>query len=97
MAKAKSTFPKAYTRGLWGLPGGDYKAVADYLTQRGYKTTVNDLKNAKRSKNEPVANAIPANEEVAKLVQILLDEFPQFEWERLVTADTRTAVEARLA
>ena len=95
--QAKSTFLKAYTRGLWGLPGGVYKAVADYLTKGGYKTTVSDLKYAKRSKNEPVANAIPVDEEVAKLIQCLFEGFPQFEWEKLVTVDTRTAVEARLA
>ena len=95
--QAKSTFLKAYTRGLWGLPGGDYKVVADYLTKYGYKTTVNDLKNAKRSKNEPVANAIPADEEVVKLIQILLKRHPQFEWKKLVTVDTRTTVETQLA
>ncbi len=96
VGQAKSTFLKAYTRGLWGLPGGDYKAVADYLTKGGYKTTVNDLKNAKRSKTEPVANAISADEEVAKLIQILLEEFPQFEWEKLVTVDTHAFVESQL-
>ena len=97
VGQAKSTFLKAYTRGLWGLPGGDYKAVADYLTKCEYKTTVTDLKNAKRSKSEPVANAIPADEEVVKLIQILLKRHPQFEWKKLITADTRAAVETRLA
>ncbi len=91
------TFLKAYTRGLWGLPGGGYKAVADYLTKSGYPTTEDDLKYAKRSKNEPVANAIPADEEVGGLVQILLKRHPQFEWNKLVSEDTHTAVEARLA
>ncbi len=97
VGQAKSTFLKAYTRGLWGLPGGDYKAVADYLTQCGYNTTVSDLKNAKRSKTEPVVNAIPADEEVAKLIQFLLKRHPRFEWKKLVSEDTHTAVEARLA
>ncbi len=82
---------------MWGLPGGGYKAVADYLTKSGYPTTEDDLKYAKRSKNEPVANAIPADEEVGKLIQIHLKRYPQFEWEKLVTVDTRAVVEAQLA
>ncbi len=90
--QAKSTFLK----GLWGLPGGGYKAVADYLTTCGYPTTEDDLKNAKRSKTELMVNAIPADEEVAKLILILLEEFPQFEWEKLVSEDTHTAVETQL-
>ena len=33
VGQAKRTFLKAYTRSLWGLPGGDYKAVAEHLNE----------------------------------------------------------------
>ncbi len=58
---------------------------------------MNDLKSAKRSKNEPVANAIPADEEVVKLIQTLLKGHPKFEWKKLVSEDTHDAIETQLA
>ena len=48
--QAKRIFLKAYANKLWGLTGDNYQAVADWLTDAGYPTKLNDVKNAKRSK-----------------------------------------------
>ncbi|MCZ6576635.1 MAG: hypothetical protein O6950_09365 [Gammaproteobacteria bacterium] len=87
--QARRTFLRAYTRGWWGLPGGQYKAVAGWLTSAGYPTSENDLKNAKRA-SDPVERAIPANAPgIADFVRTILDHFPNFEWHRLVDGEVR--------
>ena len=43
-------FLKAYANKLWGLPGGNYQELADWLTENGHETSVTDIKNSKRSK-----------------------------------------------
>ena len=51
--QAKRMFLKAYALGLWGLEGKNYAEAAERLTEAGYPTSENDLKNAKRSKVAP--------------------------------------------
>ena len=41
---------KAYANNHWGLPGGNYGELAEWLTGQGYPTSETDIKNAKRSK-----------------------------------------------
>ena len=77
-------FLQAYTTEECGLPGGDYKGLASYLTGAGYKTTVDDLKNAKRKKTSLVTHAVPRSEEVMSFVEVVLKRYPEFEWEELV-------------
>ena len=81
--QARRTLLRAYTRGLWGLPGGDYKETAEWLTAAGYPTRVSDLKNAKRAK-DPVGGAIPLDAPgIAEFVQTVRERFPNFKWPRL--------------
>jgi tetratricopeptide (TPR) repeat protein len=51
--QAKRMFLKAYALGLWSLEGKNYAEAAERLTEAGYPTSENDLKNAKRSKVAP--------------------------------------------
>ena len=86
--QARRVFLRAYVRGLWGLPGGDYKGIAEWLTAAGYPTSENDLKNAKRAK-DPVERAIPADAPgVADFVRTIQDRFPKFAWRLLVDGET---------
>ena len=81
-------FLRAYARGWWGLPGGDYKGIAGWLTAAGYPTSESDLKNARRAK-DPLEHAIPAGAPgVADFVRTVRDRFPNFEWRRLVDGGT---------
>ncbi len=88
--QARRIFLRAYTRGTWGLPGGDYEGVAERLTAAGYPTTINDLKYARRQKNEPVEHAVPADAPgIADFVRDVLQMFPTFEWWRLTGCRVR--------
>ena len=89
VVQARRLFLRAYTRGWWGLPGGDYSDMADWLTAEGYPTSINDIKNAKRAK-APIDHAIPANAPgIAQFLDSVLGRFPTFEWRRLVDGKVR--------
>src|SRR5215469_18836191 len=76
---------RAYRFRQWGLPGSDYKAAAARLTQAGYPTTEQDLKNAGRAKGELREHLIPADAAgVADFIAAVLAIWPGFEWRRLV-------------
>jgi hypothetical protein len=84
----RRNFLRGYVRGLWGLPGDDYKGLAGFLTAQGYETSEHDLKNAKRSKQEPIEQAFDLSEEVRAFIETVRSRFPRFEWQRLVTDQT---------
>jgi DNA polymerase family B len=88
MNQVKRNFLRAYVNGLWGLPGGDYKGIAAFLTLRGYETSADDLKNAKRSKKEPAEHLFDANEDVMGFIKVVLERFPDFEWRRMIEPRT---------
>ena len=73
-------------RRMCGLPGNDYKGTAAYLTECGYPTKENDLKNAKRSSKGPVEHAFAADDAVMEFIQAMLRKFPEFEWQRMISA-----------
>ena len=95
MDQLKRNFLRAYVRSMWGLPGGDYKGMATFLTEQGYETSVDDLKYAKRSKQEPVEHAFDADDEVMEFINAVRRRFPEFEWWRVVVA--KTTVSAGIA
>ena len=39
VGQAKRMFLKAYANKLWGVPGGNYRKVSDWLTNNGYPTS----------------------------------------------------------
>jgi hypothetical protein len=68
-------FLRAYTKGLCGLTRTMTNvALADWLTDRDYPTTEDDLKNANRF--DFVEHAIPATRRVVELAEVLKAEFP---------------------
>jgi hypothetical protein len=86
--QARRTFLRAYRRGLWGLPGRDYKAAAERLTAAGYPTTEQDFKNAARAKGGVPEQIIPADADgVRDFIRAVCTIWPGFEWRRLVQGD----------
>jgi hypothetical protein len=83
--QAKRTILHAYVKRLWGLPGGGYKKIAEYLTNAGYPTSENDLKNAGRKKGSVVENAFPPDKEVIALVNVMTQRYPDFQWKFVFT------------
>jgi len=85
-------FLRAYVRRLWGLPGGSYKAVAEWLTAAGYPTRESDLKNARRAV-DPVERAIPANAPgVGDFLRMVRARFPDFECYRLIEGGLKSSM-----
>jgi hypothetical protein len=92
--QVKRNFLRAYVQGLWGLPGGDYKGIAAFLTLQGYETSESDLKNAKRSKKGPVEHLFDADGAVMEFISAVLKKFPVFEWRRMIKPGSCESTEA---
>ena len=72
----KRWFLKAYTNKEFGLSGGDYEGLADWLTENGYPTKVNDIKNAKRN-DIKLLPAPPVDlQSVKALYKLLISKYP---------------------
>jgi hypothetical protein len=80
----KRNFLQAHANCEWGLPGGDYQGLSKYLTDQGYPTSVNDLKNAKRRNGRLVQNGFPRTEVVMNFTKVIRSRYPTFEWEMMV-------------
>jgi len=71
-------FLRAYAQNEWGLIRTmTYKELADWLTLHGFKTSVNDLRTAKRS--ELKAHVVPNVLSVKPLLALLEEEFPKLD------------------
>ncbi len=79
LGQAKINFLKAYTRKLWGLPGDNYSFLSEYLTSHGYPTTVDDIKNAKRSIVRPVEKEFPRKKNIEDFINIMQQRFTTFQ------------------
>jgi hypothetical protein len=85
--QARRAVVQAWSHRVWNLPGGDYKGTAAWLTEAGYPTTVQDFKDAKHRGGPPMDGLIPADAPgVRDLIAVVLARFPEFEWQRMVTA-----------
>ncbi len=83
--QAHRMFLRAYVMQEWGLPGRDYEGAANALTALGYPTSVQQLKDAKRSKRKLAERAIPAAAPgVRDFVRAILTVWPEFQWWRLL-------------
>lgn len=79
-------FLRAYTQGLCGLTKEKtYTELADWLTQQGYPTTVDEIKNAKRAKF--VEHAVPATRRVMELARVLEKGFPSIEINKFIQSN----------
>jgi hypothetical protein len=80
-------FLRCYTQGLCGLTKTmTYRELAELLTQRGYPTTVDEVKNAKRAKF--VEHAVPATTRVMKLATVLAECFPGIEIHKFLNIES---------
>lgn len=68
-------FLRAYTQELCGLTKDKpYTEIAEWLTQQGHPTTIDELKNAKRATF--VKHVIPSTERMKRFAALLLSGFP---------------------
>ncbi len=79
-------FLRAYTQGLCGLTKAmTYGELADWLTLRGFDTTVDEVKNAKRAKF--VERSVPSTPRVLKLETVLVEGFPSIEINKFIESN----------
>jgi hypothetical protein len=96
--QARRIFLCAYVRKEWGLPGGEYKKVAELLTSAGYPTKEKDLKNTRRMLGPLPENTIPMDAPgVETFIKCLRRIWSTFEWWRMVEAVQSEPVEAQTA
>ena len=80
-------FLRAYTQGLCGLTKSmTYGELAVWLTEKGYETTTDELKNAKRAKF--VEHAVPPTPRVLRLSKVLEEGFPSVEINKFIESKT---------
>lgn len=79
-------FLRAYAQELCGLTKTlTYGELADWLTQQGYPTGVDELKNAKRA--EFVERSVPPTPRVLKLADVLEKAFPTIEINKFIESN----------
>lgn len=80
---ALRAFLKAYSQREWGLDEIErmtQAALAEWLTSRGYPTSLSAVKNASRSKMHD--DAVPRTEEVERFVDVISAKFPNLQRDR---------------
>ncbi|HEY9029759.1 MAG TPA: DNA polymerase [Kangiella sp.] len=76
-------FLRAYSQECWGLlKDKSYTKLAHWLTEYGYETSTDELKNAKRAKL--VEHVIPLTPKVIKLLRLLVNEYPSLELDKFI-------------
>jgi hypothetical protein len=89
-------FIRAFMQNCCGLDhtSMERKALADWLSACGYDTTENEVRGAARALF--VENAVPVTEKSLKLLRLLLQRFPEFEYESLFDPSKLDELERRL-
>lgn len=76
-------FLRSYTQELCGLSRSmTYRELAEWLTLKGYPTTVDEVKNAKRA--EFVEHAVPPTNAVMELATVLMEGFSGIEMNKFL-------------
>lgn len=80
--QVRRTWLRAYVQRQWGLPGNEYEATAQLLSELGYPTTGNDLKKAKLRSNGPLPERLIKSQGpgVADFITAVSGKWPTFEW-----------------
>lgn len=93
----RRVFIRALSRNAWGLVKGQANIeIADWLTEEGFDTNVDELKNAARAKLVP--HIVPVTKAVISLLKVILVKYPKldvsmlFREQDLVTAKAQLAV-----
>ncbi len=79
-------FLRAYTQEICGLTKSmTYQQLADWLTDQGYPTTTDEIKNAKRAKF--VEGAVPATNRMLQFAAVLSAGFPTIEIQKFIESN----------
>ena len=73
--QAKREFLRQYTNKEEGYPGTGYRDLADWLTSHGYETSVDAIKNAKRSRKSNL-DWLRVDDEEVKCLLDLIKRYP---------------------
>ena len=104
----KRQFLRALVRGEWGLRLGrqTYRDIAEWLTGVGYRTSVDAVKNARRGGDRAspkrrgdaplVPHSVAATERTLELLKVLLERFPDFQYQEAFVAGHAEKIEAAL-
>ena len=81
---AKRTFLAAYQKRMWGLEDADMsqRALANWLTERGYNTSLSVVKNG--TGEQPEEYVVPAAPEVTVFLNVLKERFAGLDVERFL-------------
>lgn len=95
----KRQFLRALVRGQWGvsLDGWQHGDVAAWLTERGYETSLHEVKNATRRSatlTEGVVAAVPAT---LDLLRVLVSRFPTLDVDKVFAASEVEQVRRAMA
>jgi hypothetical protein len=104
--QALRLFRRAYVRGAWGLPGGDYRRAAEAITAAGFPTKEQAFKDASRLGGELPEHLFPsADPAISNLLRAILTIWPEFEcwrmvdgpWEPVAPAQNRQSAQVNTA
>lgn len=90
-------FLRALVRSAWGLDldGWTYPEVAARLTERGFETSVNDLKNARRSASSLAPRSVYVDQTTIPLLRVIAELFPGIDLaEMIIPEQLEDALEA---
>ena len=96
VVQAKRLVLQAHALKAWGLPGGDYNAFADHLSDNGFDTKENDLKNARRRKRELLEHEFTADDDIVKLAKVVFQIHPTFDWTKLFKANLVSTIKIEI-
>ena len=78
-------FLRAYSQELCGLTKSmTYSELSEWLTNRGYPTSVDDMKNAKRA--QFFESAMPSTRRVLELAAVLKERFPSIDISKFIVS-----------
>lgn len=94
----KRRFLRALARSEWGLASGGAtsREIADWLTAAGYRTGVQNVKDAGRLRATLIPHSVAATDGALALLLVILQRYPTFDYRRAFVAGHIDKVEAAL-
>lgn len=76
----KRVFLRAYGQGAYGLTKHmKQQELADWLTEKGYPTSIDDIKSGSRNRSSLPYQIIPVTKSVVKLIHVLKQQWPSLD------------------
>ena len=86
-----TAFIRAWSRQQLGLPGGNYRQVAEQMTEAGWRATADTFKSAKRRGDVPVGQISSLTPDDESFISWALTRWPQWEVEALARPGSQAA------